>query len=78
MTLPVDAPLLLTPRQAGELLGLAPSTLAKMRLRGTGPPFQKFGAAVRYPVAALEAYVAATPLRRSTAEYASRAGASVS
>jgi predicted DNA-binding transcriptional regulator AlpA len=72
MTLPVDAPLLYTPRQAAELLGLATSTLSKMRLRGDGPAFLKLGASVRYPVAAVEAYVAAVPVRRSTAEYPTR------
>ena len=70
MTLPtLDAPLLYTPRQAAELLGLSPSTLAKMRVRGSGPAFRKLGAAVRYPADALEAFVAAVPLRCSTAEY---------
>jgi hypothetical protein len=31
---------------AARFLGLAPSTLAKMRVRGDGPPFSKAGARV--------------------------------
>ncbi len=71
MTIPTDT-LLLTAHQASELLGLAASTLAKMRLRGDGPRYVKLGVSVRYPVSALEAYVASAPLRRSTSEYLPR------
>lgn len=31
------------PDQAAYFLGLSPSTLAKMRLRGDGPPYAKLG-----------------------------------
>jgi hypothetical protein len=31
---------------AAQYVGLAPSTLAKMRVRGDGPPFSKAGARV--------------------------------
>ena len=35
--------------EASSVVGLAPSTLAKMRAKGCGPPFVKIGRAVRYP-----------------------------
>jgi len=34
---------------AAIVVSLAPSTLAKMRANGGGPPFVKIGRAVRYP-----------------------------
>ena len=37
----LDARLLLRPPELAEMLGLTPSTLAKMRCTGTGPPFYK-------------------------------------
>lgn len=37
---------LMRPEQAGKYLGLSPSTLAKMRMRGDGPPYSKAGARV--------------------------------
>ena len=56
------------PRQAAEYLGLAPGTLAKMRLRGDGPPYSKVGPrAVIYDIQILDAY-AADRMRRSTSE----------
>lgn len=33
----------LRPDEAAYFLGLSPSTLAKMRLRGDGPPYAKLG-----------------------------------
>ena len=36
--------------EAAEYLGLAPSTLAKARLNGSGPPYLKLGRRVRYRV----------------------------
>ena len=48
--------------------GLSTFTLAKMRLRGDGPPYSKSGARiVVYDVADLDAYLAAR-LRNSTSE----------
>jgi predicted DNA-binding transcriptional regulator AlpA len=67
-----DASRLLTPAQAAERLGLATATLAKLRVRGTGPEFVKLGSAVRYPAAGLAAYVASAPRHRQTAEYTPR------
>lgn len=47
------------PEEAGRILGLSPSTLAKWRMTGDGPPFQKLSArCVRYAVADLEAWMA--------------------
>lgn len=61
---------LLTTAQAAARLGLSPSMLAKMRLNGTGPRFQKLGAAaVRYAPRALEEWVEAGT-RRSTSDAA--------
>lgn len=37
-------------KQAGDLLGLAAHTLAKLRLTGGGPAYSKLGTAVRYRV----------------------------
>jgi hypothetical protein len=38
----------ITTRQVSELVGLAPITLAQMRVRGEGPPFFRAGRSVRY------------------------------
>lgn len=40
-------------------LGLAKSTLEKMRVRGDGPPFVKLGRAVRYRLIDLDGWAAA-------------------
>lgn len=55
--------------KAAELLGLARSTLEKMRVRGDGPPYIQLGraCAVRYSPAAVTAWAAART-RRSTSE----------
>jgi len=55
-------------KAAAEYLGLSNSTLAKMRLRGDGPPYAKVGPrVVIYDLSDLESYVAARR-RRSTSE----------
>lgn len=59
----------LTTSQAAAFLGLSKSLLNKMRLRGNGPAFLKFGRAVRYDLATLEAW-AASRSRKSTSEVA--------
>jgi predicted DNA-binding transcriptional regulator AlpA len=41
-------PITLTAGEAAELLGLAPSTLAKLRLNGNGPLYCKLGRRVVY------------------------------
>lgn len=43
---------------AAEYLGLAESTLEKMRVTGDGPAFVKLGRAVRYRISDLDAYLA--------------------
>jgi len=56
---------------AAQNLGLAVSTIQKLRLRGGGPKFLKLGRAVRYRVADLESWLDARVLG-STSEQASR------
>jgi len=47
-------------REAAEYLGLSSSTLAKMRLRGDGPPYSKAGPrVVIYDLADMESWLAA-------------------
>jgi len=41
-------------RDVALRVGLAPSTLAKLRIKGGGPPFVKLGKKVVYPEAELE------------------------
>ena len=53
---------------AARYVGLTPSTLAKMRLRGDGPRYSKAGPRiVVYAVADLDAWLAGR-VRRSTSE----------
>ena len=54
---------------ASKIIGRSPSAMAKDRMRGTGCPYVKNGASVRYDLRELEKY-AAEHTRRSTAEYA--------
>jgi predicted DNA-binding transcriptional regulator AlpA len=54
--------------QAAERVGLARSTLAKLRVTGGGPPFRKLGARVFYSDSDLAAWLAAQPVYASTAE----------
>lgn len=60
--------ILLTPVQLAIRCGLALSTLAKMRLRGDGPPYVKIGAAVRYRDDDVQVWLAAQPRRLSTSD----------
>jgi excisionase family DNA binding protein len=53
------APLILTPKQAAELLNLSTSWLAKQRLKGGGPTYIKMGGAVRYNAAVLHEWMKA-------------------
>jgi hypothetical protein len=55
------------PRQFARTIGVAESTLAKLRMRGGGPPYCKIGRSVRYPVRAGLEWMAARA-RRSTAD----------
>lgn len=59
---------LLTAQQVSDAYGVAKSTLAKMRLSGTGPVFVKLGRRVAYRLDDLEAWVTENRFR-STSEY---------
>jgi hypothetical protein len=54
-------------KEAAEYLGLSCSTLAKMRVYGTGPRFSKAGGAVIYSVQDLDSFVGEHS-RQSTSE----------
>ena len=45
-------------REAAQFLGLSRSYLRQLRVKGGGPPFSKFGAAVRYRLGSLYAWAA--------------------
>jgi len=68
-----ENPLVLNAGQAAKRLGLSASTLAKMRLYGTGPAYSKLGRRVVYRLEDLEAWVAANQYH-STSEYPARHG----
>jgi len=59
----------LNTRDAAKFLGLSAYTLEAWRHRGGGPKFRKFGKAVRYADADLEAFVKASA-RDNTAQVA--------
>jgi predicted DNA-binding transcriptional regulator AlpA len=52
------APLTVDTEGAATQIGLAVSTLEKLRVSGGGPRFVKLGRAVRYRMTDLEAYLA--------------------
>jgi predicted DNA-binding transcriptional regulator AlpA len=59
---------MLRPNEAANYLALSASTLAKMRLRGDGPPYVKIGSrVVVYVLADLEEWLLSRK-RRSTSE----------
>jgi hypothetical protein len=49
----------LNPRATALYLSSSTSTLAKLRLRGGGPPFTRIGRAIRYRRSDLDAYMLA-------------------
>jgi predicted DNA-binding transcriptional regulator AlpA len=57
-----------TETEAARILGLSVKTLRRWRWAGKGPRFLKIGAAVRYDLADLEAYIASCK-RSSTSDY---------
>jgi predicted DNA-binding transcriptional regulator AlpA len=57
----------LSVKQTAGLLGISSVTLARWRIEGSGPPFCKFGRAVRYERAELLAW-ARSRARTSTSE----------
>jgi predicted DNA-binding transcriptional regulator AlpA len=66
-------PLVLNAEQVAQRLGLSISTLAKMRLYGTGPAYSKLGRRVVYRLEDLEAWITANRYQ-STSEYPSGRG----
>lgn len=67
----IQNPLVLNAAQAAERLGLSTSTLAKLRLYGTGPTYSKLGRRVVYQPDDLEAWILANRFQ-STSEYPSK------
>ncbi len=63
-----ENPLVLNADKVAKKLGLSVSTLAKMRLYGSGPVYSKLGRRVVYRLADLEAWIAANRFH-STSEY---------
>ena len=55
------------PRDAALYLSSSTSTLAKLRLKGTGPPFTRIGRAIRYRRTDLDEFMA-SGLVASTSE----------
>jgi hypothetical protein len=48
---------LIRTKDAARILGLAPGSLNNMRQRGSGPPFVRIGASVRYARRDLAAFI---------------------
>lgn len=48
---------MLTPTDAGQLMGISVSTLYRLRRSGTGPAWIKLGGKVRYRTSAIQAYL---------------------
>ncbi|GAB5509536.1 MAG: hypothetical protein Rhims3KO_09370 [Hyphomicrobiales bacterium] len=61
-------PIVLSADQVASQLDLSPSTLAKMRLSGNGPPYSKLGRRVVYRPEDIDAWIASRRFR-STSEY---------
>ena len=70
---------LLTPAVAAERARLKPSTLARLRVTGGGPPFQRYGRRVLYPSDLLDNWIEArkSPVLLSTSEERPRSTGSV-
>ena len=69
----IDLKLVVTPESASELLGISCSTLAKMRIAGTGPVFTKLGSRVLYRGEDLAEWISANRYK-STSEYSAGQG----
>ncbi|WP_375589188.1 helix-turn-helix domain-containing protein [Hoeflea alexandrii] len=64
----IENPIVLSADQVAARLGLAVSTLAKMRLSGEGPAYSKLGHRVVYRPEDIESWIASKRYR-STSEY---------
>ena len=69
----INNPLVLGASATALRLGLSTSTLAKMRLYGTGPAYSKLGRRVVYRPEDLESWIAENRFQ-STSEYPVRQG----
>lgn len=61
---------LLNQKQVAEILGKSTAWCERARWNGTGPPYRKIGAAVRYPLDALNEWIGNCPLQTSTSSEA--------
>lgn len=52
----------LSEREVSEMTGLSVKTLQRWRLLNMGPPYRKFGGAVRYGEADISSWIASTPV----------------
>jgi predicted site-specific integrase-resolvase len=50
-------PRMLTPDEAAKFLEVRPSTLARWRWAGKGPPYAKYGKVIRYRREDIEAFI---------------------
>lgn len=64
MTQPPEPAALLTEKELAATAKLSPAMLQKLRREGGGPAFVRIGSAVRYPVVAVHAWLAALPAQR--------------
>jgi predicted DNA-binding transcriptional regulator AlpA len=64
LTHPPESAALLTEKELAVMARLSPAMLQKMRREKCGPSFVRIGSAVRYPVAAVHAWLAALPAQR--------------
>jgi len=61
-------PKLLNQKQVAEILGKSTAWLERMRWKGGGPPFRKFGRHVRYSLDDLMQWIESKPKLTSTSE----------
>ncbi len=66
----MQTPIVFDARQTAKRLGLSTSTLAKMRLYGTGPSYSKLGRRVVYRPEDLDLWLEANRFQ-STSQYSS-------
>lgn len=52
----------LSEREVSDITGLSVKTLQRWRLLNMGPPYRKFGGAVRYNAADVSNWIASTPV----------------